>query len=127
MKGPQPRTPPETTAARPRSGLLLFTVFFTNLLSLACQVIWLRKLAYLFGSTATVFSTVLSVFLLGLALGALGMGRVADRSARPWRLLGCLQLGLGVYCILSMPIFDLGRRVFLAVFPGDLAPFPAAL
>jgi spermidine synthase len=117
----------ETHGARPRSALLLLTVFFTNLLSLACQVIWLRKLTYLFGSTAAVFSIVLSVFLLGLALGALAMGRVADRSARPWRLLGLLQLGLGAYCLLSMPVFDLGRRVFLAVFPGDLAPLPAAL
>ena len=117
----------EPRGAHPRSALLLLTVFFTNLLSLACQVIWLRKLAYLFGSTATVFSTVISVFLLGLALGALGMGRVADRSARPWRLLGLLQLGLGAWCLLSLPVFDLGRRIFLAVFPGDLAPLPAAL
>ncbi|HEY0512484.1 MAG TPA: fused MFS/spermidine synthase [Thermoanaerobaculia bacterium] len=110
-----------------RSTLLLFTVFFTNLLSLACQVIWLRKLAYLFGSTAAVFSSVLSVFLLGLALGALGVGRLADRAARPWRLLAWLQIGLGAYCAFSMPIFDAARHTFLAIFPGDLAPLPAAL
>jgi spermidine synthase len=127
MKGPQTRTHPDSIATRPRSGLLLFTVFFTNLLSLACQVIWLRKLSYLFGSTATVFSTVLSIFLLGLALGALASGRVADRSPRPWRLLGLLQIGIGAYCLLSLPIFDLGRRLFLAVFPDDLAPLPTAL
>ncbi len=107
--------------------MLLLTVFFTNLLGLACQVIWLRKLSYLFGSTAVVFSTVLAVFLLGLALGSLLAGRAVDRSARPWRLLGRLEIGLGVYCLLSMPIFDLGRRLYLAVFPGDLAPLPAAL
>ncbi|MFL6194493.1 MAG: fused MFS/spermidine synthase [Thermoanaerobaculia bacterium] len=114
-------------ALQARPALLLFTVFFTNLLSLACQVIWLRKLAYLFGSTATVFSTVLSVFLLGLALGALAGGRAADRGARPWRLLGLLQIGLGAYCLLSLPVFDLGRRLFLAAAPTDLAPLPAAL
>jgi spermidine synthase len=118
---------PDPSAARPRSGLLLLTVFFTNLLSLACQVIWLRKLSYLFGSTATVFSTVVSIFLLGLGVGALASGRVADRSPRPWRLLGLLQVGIGAYCLLSLPIFDLGRRLFLTVFPGDLAPLPAAL
>jgi spermidine synthase len=127
MNGPKARSSSETSAARPRSALLLLTVFFTNLLALACQVIWLRKLSYLFGSTAVVFSTVLAVFLLGLALGSLLVGRVADRSARPWRLLGRLEIGLGVFCLLSMPIFDLGRRLYLAVFPGDLAPLPAAL
>ncbi len=127
------RKPPRQTASPPvapqpsRPALLLATVFFTNLLSLACQVIWLRKISFLFGSTATVLSTVLSVFLLGLAAGALVAGRVADRSERPWRLLGLIEIGLGVYCILSLPIFEIGRNLFLAVFPGDLSPLPSAL
>jgi spermidine synthase len=113
----------------PRRGrsLLLITIFFTNLLSLACQVIWLRKLSYLFGSTATVFSTVISIFLLGLALGALAAGRLADRSANPWRLLGLTEVFLGVYCLLSLPLFEAGRSIFLAAFSNDLAPFPSAL
>lgn len=92
------------TAARPRLALLLLTVFFTSLLALAGQVIWLRKLTFLFGATAAVLGAALSVFLLGLALGALAAGRVADRSARPWRLLALLEIGLGVYCLVSMPV-----------------------
>ncbi|MFP5285570.1 MAG: MFS transporter, partial [Thermoanaerobaculia bacterium] len=114
-------------ASTPGRRLLLFTIFFTNLLSLSCQVLWLRKLSYLFGSTATVFSTVISIFLLGLALGALAAGRLADRSANPWRLLAFAEILLGVWCLLSLPIFEAGRSVFLAVFPNDLAPFPSAL
>ena len=121
--GSQPAVP---TSRRGRS-LLLFTIFFTNLLSLACQVLWLRKLSYLFGSTATVFSTVVSIFLLGLALGALAAGRLADRSSNPWRLLAFTEAFLGVYCLFSLPIFEAGRSFFLAVFPNDLAPFPSAL
>jgi spermidine synthase len=121
--------PPAVAPAspRPRPGLLLLTVFFTNLLSLSCQVIWLRKISYLFGSTAAVFSTVLSVFLLGLASGALAAGRAADRSQRPWRLLGLILIGLGAWCALSLPVFEAGRSLYLALFPGNLAPLPAAL
>lgn len=122
---------PRDTAPRPAvpagRALLLFTIFFTNLLSLSCQVLWLRKLSYVFGSTATVFSTVLSIFLLGLAFGALIGGRMADRSPSPWRILATLQMILGVYCFASLPLFDLGRSVFLAVFPNDMAPLPTAL
>ncbi|HEV8578090.1 MAG TPA: fused MFS/spermidine synthase [Thermoanaerobaculia bacterium] len=110
-----------------KKSLLLLTVFFTNLLSLACQVLWLRKISFLFGSTAAVFSTVLSVFLLGLALGALAAGRAADRSARPWRLLALIEILLGAYCVLSLPIFATARTAFLTIFPGDLAPLPTAL
>jgi spermidine synthase len=121
----QATAPSGTSTSRPV--LLLAAVFFTNLLSLACQVLWLREISFLFGSTAAVLSAVLSVFLLGLGLGALAAGPVADRSGRPWRLLGLIELGLGVYCALSLPIFEAARRGFLAVFPGNLAPLPAAL
>lgn len=129
MKRAPRDTSPRPAVPAPPAGraLLLFTIFFTNLLSLSCQVLWLRKLSYVFGSTATVFSTVLSIFLLGLALGALLGGRVADRSPSPWRILATLQIVLGVYCFASLPLFDLGRSVFLAVFPNDMAPLPAAL
>ena len=124
MKGPQTRTHPEAIAARPRSGLLLLTVFFTNLLSLACQVIWLRKLSYLFGSTAAVFSTVLSIFLLGLALGALAAGRVADRTAAPVaaaRPAPDRDSGATACSRCRSSIWGAGSSSRL---PGDLAPSP---
>jgi len=127
--GKASRQPAPAPAVPVRAGrsLLLATVFFTNLLSLSCQVLWLRKISYLFGSTAFVFSTVLSIFLLGLAVGALWGGRVADRSERPWRLLGWLQIFLGAWVVVSLPVFELGRKLFLAVSPADVAPLPSAL
>src|SRR5689334_4710311 len=105
---------------------VLFAVFFTNLLSLACQVLWVRKLTFLFGSTAGVFATVLACFLLGLALGALLAGRTVDRAAHPARLLAFLEIGLGIYCSLSLPVFDLARGAYLALFPQSLTPLAAA-
>ncbi|MEP7011889.1 MAG: fused MFS/spermidine synthase [Acidobacteriota bacterium] len=115
------------SSAKTRKNAIYLVVFFTNLLSLACQVIWVRKLSFLFGSTAGVFSTVLSVFLLGLALGALIAGRWADLTGQPWTLLGRIQIALGVYVALSLPIFDLARRFYLQAFPNDLGPMSAAL
>ena len=109
-----------------RRRTVLFAVFFTNLLSLACQVLWVRKLTFLFGSTAGVFATVLASFLLGLAAGALGAGRIVDRAARPWRLLAWLEIALGIYCAASLPVFDLARRVYLVLFPQSLTPVAAA-
>lgn len=124
MAKPRSTDPPAPGAGR---ALLYSTIFFTNFLSLACQVLWLRQLTYLFGSTAAVFSTVLSVFLLGLALGARWAGRWADRGADTRRALGKIQLGLGVYCLLSIPLFESGWKVLSALLPGDLAPFPSGL
>src|SRR5215813_11100780 len=111
--------PTASPVPAPGGRVLLFgTVFFTNLLSLSCQVLWLRKASFLFGSTAVVFSAVLAVFLLGLAGGALWGGRVADGTRHPWRLLGWLQIGLGAWVAVSLPILDLGRNAFLAAAPA---------
>jgi len=118
---------PSTADLALRRRTVLFAVFFTNLLSLACQVLWVRKLTFLFGSTAGVFATVLASFLLGLALGAAVAGRAVDRLARPWRLLGLLLAGLGLYCAASLPLFDLARRLYLGLFPASLAPLSAAV
>lgn len=109
-----------------RRRLLLAAVFYTNFLSLACQVIWVRKLSFLFGSTAGVFATVLTVFLLGLAFGALLAGRAVDKSAHPWRLLGNVLTALGAYCALSLPLFEFARGFYLRAFPNDLSPLAAA-
>ena len=108
-----------------RRRTVLSAVAFTNLLSLACQVIWVRQLTFLFGSTAGVFASVLASFLLGLALGALAAGRRIDRAARPWRVLALLEIALGVYCLASLPIFGLGRQLYLALAPASLGPLPA--
>lgn len=107
--------------------LLYSTIFFTNFLSLACQVLWLRKLTFLFGSTAAVFSTLLSVFLLGLALGAHWAGAGGDASPRPSKTLGKLLLGLGLYCLISIPLFEGAWERFSSLLPGDASPFASGL
>ncbi|MGE5233978.1 MAG: fused MFS/spermidine synthase [Acidobacteriota bacterium] len=109
-----------------RRRLVLASVFFTNLLALACQVLWVRKLSFLFGSTAAVFATVLSVFLLGLAVGALAGGRWADRTPDRLRALARIFLLLGIWCAVSIPLFDLGRAAYLAVVPLGMSPVATA-
>ncbi len=127
MKAPKTRSTSEAAAGRSRSPLLLFTVFLTGLVAFAGGCVGLRKLALLFGASAGVLATALALLLLGLALGALFGGRAADRSERPWRLLALLEIGLGAYSLVSLPILDLGHRLFLALVPGDPSPLAAAL
>ncbi len=107
--------------------LLAFTVFYVNLLSLACQLLWVRRLNTLFGSTAMVFSSVLSAFLLGLAAGAWFGGRRVERTARPWRLLGTLLTGIGLYAVASLWLFDGARLLYLAAAPAAATPLVSAL
>jgi spermidine synthase/MFS family permease len=98
--------------------LLLFAVFFTNLLSLSCQILWIRKIGFLFGTTHGTMSTILSIFLLGLALGALIGGKIIDRAANRMKIVALIEILLGVYCMVSMPLLEGGQGVFLALLGG---------
>jgi hypothetical protein len=63
----------------PRRTFLLLLALASGAASLAYQIVWMRRLVLVFGSASLATSTVLVVFLGGLALGAWVWGRAADR------------------------------------------------
>lgn len=80
--------------------LVLLLLFATGLSALVYQVIWLRALATVFGSTTYATTTVLSAFMGGLALGSYLFGKMADRAERPLMLYGLLEIGVGAFALL---------------------------
>ena len=105
-----------------RRARIVAAVAYANLVSLAAQVVWVRKVTLLFGATAGVFASVLAVVLAGLACGAAWGGRRAAGEARPERLLAILLAALGVLCAASLPLLDGARALFLALAPEGLGP-----
>ena len=58
-------------------GRAIFSLFFlSGAAGLVYQVLWLRRLALVFGVTVYAASTVLAAFMAGLAIGSLIAGRV---------------------------------------------------
>jgi spermidine synthase len=74
----------------------LVVAFGSGLSALAFEVIWFRVLVLVFGSTVYSFSAMLSVFLLGLAIGSAVLGPWSDRARAPVRLLALAQAGVAV-------------------------------
>ncbi len=65
------------------------------------QVIWMRQLTLIFGSTVFATSTVLTAFMAGLALGSYYFGKKIDESTQsPLRLYALLEAGIGVFCLI---------------------------
>lgn len=99
-----------------RIGLrLLFVVFVFFFISGACgllyQVVWTRKLVLLFGTTSYAVSTVLSVFFLGLGLGSLWGGRLADRTVRPLYLYGLMEVVIGLWAFIFIFFIGAGEAL----------------
>jgi len=103
--------------------LLLFTLFLTGFTSLAYELIWSRKLSLVFGANALAVSTVLSIFLAGLALGSLSGGRLIEKSRNPYKFLGILEILIGVGCLITLILIDGIKYAYLTLFTffgGDL-------
>ena len=72
--------------------LALAVAFISGLTSLGYQVTWTRLLASGTGNTTYVFTTILTTFLIGLAVGALVFATLRTRIGDPLRLLAGSQI-----------------------------------
>ena len=87
--------------------------------SLAYQVVWMRRLALVFGSTTLATSTVLAAFLGGLALGACIWGLVADlRPQSTVTIFAAIEIGTGLYGLASMWVFRGVQAIYAAAYPS---------
>jgi spermidine synthase len=99
-------TPVSEQAGNTTPGIIwVMSIFFcSGVCSLIDEVVWVRLLKLTLGNTEYASSIVVSVFMGGLALGALIMGKYADRVNRRLRLYAILELCATVSA-LSLPLF----------------------
>jgi len=78
---------------------LFIIVLLSGFSALVYQVVWIRMFGLLFGVTVYAVSTVLTVFMSGLALGSVYFGRLADRRKSPLTIFVFLEFGIGFYAL----------------------------
>jgi spermidine synthase len=89
-------------------------LFASGAAGLIYQVAWVRLLGLTFGVTIYAISTVLAAFMAGLAIGSVVGGRRADTAARPLRLYGRVELGVGLTALLTPWAFRSLQDVYAA-------------
>jgi spermidine synthase len=101
-----------------------FAFFFVSgFCSLVYEVVWLRLAMAQFGVVTPLVSTVLSVFMAGLALGSWGAGRLVARAERPgarWplRLYALAELVIGLSAFVVPGALRCGRSLLLGAGSG---------
>lgn len=90
---------------RPLLRLVLFATFLSSAASFAYEVIFIRMLSLAVGSTLHAFELMLASFIAGIALGALWVRRRADRTALPLRMVGVLQILMGLTALLALMLY----------------------
>ena len=99
---------------RSRTSLALTVAFISGLTSLGYQVLWTRLLASGTGNTTYVFTIILAIFLMGIALGALLFNFVRPRITDPVRLLSAAQILVAALVMVGL--------IGVAVRPEALEP-----
>jgi spermidine synthase len=85
--------------------MFLTGAFVTGLASFIYEIVWIRMLSLVLGSSFHAFELMLSAFITGLALGGLWIRRHIDHIADPVRFAGLLQLFMGLAALATLFIY----------------------
>lgn len=91
-----------------------FLFFISGISGLIYETVWFRMLIRVFGTTLEATSTVLAVFMGGLALGAVLAGKKADGLKNPLKVYAGLEL--------LVALFALAATFIMAGLPELIAP-----
>jgi spermidine synthase len=108
------------TSAQARLVFLAFAL--SGFVSLLYEIAWTRALTMVVGSSVYAFSLILSVYLVGIALGSLLFSKVVG--ARPIRisLFGWVELLIALFAFLTVPLYLKSFNLMLMLrraFPDD--------
>ncbi len=93
-------------------GLIYLMFFLSGAAGLIYEVVWFRSLSLIFGGSHLAITTVLSVFMSGLALGSYVIGERVGRITKQLRFYGLLELAVA----LSAGIFVLLIRFYPSLY-----------
>ena len=103
----------------PRTLRLVAVCFlFSGATGLIYEVLWARMLGLVFGVTTLAITTVLAVFMGGLALGSALAARFAPRINRAVRAYALIEIVVGVYALAVPLVFRGVDRIYAEIWAG---------
>jgi spermidine synthase len=109
--------------ATARIPILAVLFFLSGFAALVYQVLWVRELGLLFGSTAQAAALAIAVFFAGIAAGGWFWGRRARRFASGLAAFGWLEIAVAATALGHFFLLDAYQALYPALYPliGDLA------
>lgn len=96
--------------------IVLMAFVFSGMAALMYEVVWTRPLSLIFGSTIYAVSTILAVFMGGLAIGSYIMSRYADDIKNPPVIYSFIEMGIGIYGVILILIFNNLPSIYLSLY-----------
>jgi hypothetical protein len=102
-------------ATKARVGSVGLLLFGSGACALIYQTVWLRQFRLIFGASTAASAAVLAIFMGGLGLGGLLIGKRIDRLRNPLAIYGFLEVGVSLFAGLTPILFWLVRHLYLAM------------
>jgi spermidine synthase len=104
---------------------IVYSIFFlSGAAALMYEVLWVRSLSLIFGGTHLAVTTVLTVFMGGLALGGFLIGRRVDGIKSPLRFYGCLEMAIALCAVVFLLLVKIYPDVYIFLVQGrEDSPF----
>ncbi len=115
-----------TGNSRPLETLLPVFFFISGITGLIYEILWTRLITAIIGAAPFAVSTILTVFMTGLGLGAYLAGKLADRVREPGGLIryyGILEIAVGLYGLLLPFLIKLVKPLFSVLYSGLYGSF----
>lgn len=104
-QGSDPFSTPGRGSMSWKERFILLAFGVSGFCALVYQLAWNRILSLLLGSSVYAFSLILSIFILGLALGTVCFARWVTRMKDLLKVFGFLQIGIGCSALAALPFF----------------------
>ena len=100
--------------------LALWAVGLSGFCALALEVFWTRALVFFLDNSTHAFTTILTAFLLGIALGSSLIAKLVDRGRRLFGWLGMIEILIGLSAVLAIPILNHSTPVIQSMMRTSL-------
>lgn len=103
--GAKANAPEQSLRKNPLLRTVLLGTALSGAASFAYEIIWIRMLSMAVGSTMHAFELMLASFIAGIALGGLWVRKRADQTDSPLRLVGWMQVFMGIAALASLFVY----------------------
>lgn len=101
--------------------IAVWAVGISGFCALALEVFWTRALVFYLDNSTHAFTTILTSFLLGIALGSFLVARFIDRRKRLFAWFGLTEILIGVSAVLTIPVLNALSPVFEAMGVAEVS------
>jgi spermidine synthase len=98
--------------------IISFLFFLSGFTALVYEVAWLNRIQLIMGHTTYALVTVLSAYLIGLALGSLYSRKLINKKINTFNIYITFELLIGIYGLLFYPLL----KMFQYFYDGMISP-----